>query len=77
MGVSERPEKHRFNTTTINSNNIPDRERYFGCAFDAGLSMGDENTPTGLTEGMDVVMKGKRWGSRGGVRSGGFSILPD
>ena len=37
----------------------------------------DENTLTGLTEGMDVVMKGWRWGSRGSVRSGGFSILPD
>lgn len=24
---------------------------------------GDENTATGLTEGMDVVMKGERWGA--------------
>ncbi len=28
------------------------------CVFDTGLSVGDENTPMGLTEGMDVVMKG-------------------
>ena len=53
----EGPREQDYFTTPVN-NNISDEEQYFGYIFDAGLCMGDENTLSGMTEGMHVVMKG-------------------
>lgn len=37
-------------------------KKYFGCVFDAVLRINNENTPTGLTVGMDMVVEGyKDW----------------
>lgn len=55
-----RGQKSTVSTPSLST--TPGRKKYFGCVFDAVLRINNENTPTGLTVGMDMVVEGyKDW----------------
>lgn len=52
----------RTTVSTPSLSTTPGRKKYFGCVFDAVLRINNENTPTRLTVGMDMVVEGyKDW----------------